>query len=81
VESPQWIEKSRQAKALIPADFSIDSSLYPLLCLMLIMHFGIGIGAAMVARRKGFNFQLWLIWGLIGGTVALVGAVLADRKV
>ncbi|HBS71432.1 MAG TPA: hypothetical protein DEP38_26610 [Cyanobacteria bacterium UBA9226] len=46
------------------------------LYLLLGLHCLIGITAAIVARKKGLNFQLWLILGLIGGTVALVAALL-----
>jgi hypothetical protein len=35
-----------------------------------------GAIAALVARRKRLNFRLWLILGLIGGTAALVAALI-----
>jgi len=35
-----------------------------------------GAIAALVAQRKGLNFCLWLILGLIGGTAALVAALI-----
>jgi hypothetical protein len=35
-----------------------------------------GAIAALVARRKGLNFRLWLILALIGGTAALVAALI-----
>lgn len=33
-----------------------------------------GLLATGVAQRKGYNLSFWLIWGLIGGTVAFVTA-------
>jgi hypothetical protein len=33
-----------------------------------------GLLAAGVAQRKGYPRVFWLIWGLIGGTVAFVTA-------
>ena len=50
------------------------------LYLLLGLHGIIGITAAMIARKKGLNFQLWLILGLIGGTVALVAVLLKPDR-
>lgn len=58
-----------------------DPSLYPQFYLLLTLHCLIGIGAAIVAQRKGFNTQFWLVIGLIGGTAALAVALLATSKV
>lgn len=46
------------------------------LYLLLGLHSIIGVTAAIIAQKKGLNFPLWLILGLIGGTVALVAALL-----
>lgn len=40
------------------------------------LHCIIGLVAAAVAQRRGFPAGKWLLWGLIGGTVALVSALL-----
>ncbi len=45
---------------------------FPTIYWMLTLHCIIGLLAAMIADRKGFNLNRWLLWGLIGGTVALV---------
>ncbi|OIP68906.1 hypothetical protein [Planktothrix paucivesiculata] len=41
-----------------------------------ILHGVIGAIAAFVAREKGRNYSQWLIIGLIGGTPALIVALL-----
>ncbi len=46
------------------------------LYLLLGLHCLIGVTAAIIAQKKGLNFRLWLILGLIGGTVVLVAALL-----
>jgi len=47
---------------------------------LLVLHCLIGLAAAQVAKRKGLNFSRWLTWGLIGGTPALVAALLSQEK-
>ncbi len=42
-------------------------------------HCLIGGLAAIVAQSKGRRLELWLIWGLIGGTVALITAIASPR--
>lgn len=49
----------------------------PALYIMLNLHCLIGGIAAVVAWRKGYPLGTWMIWGLIGGTIALVYALLA----
>lgn len=39
---------------------------------MLTLHCIIGVGAAIAAQRQGRSYGVWLAWGLIGGTVALM---------
>ncbi|MBO0349092.1 hypothetical protein J0895_08245 [Phormidium pseudopriestleyi FRX01] len=46
----------------------------PILYFLAVGHCIMGLLAARVAKRKGYNLSLWLIWGLIGGTVAFVTA-------
>ncbi len=58
------------------ADFPIDPTFYWLLT----FHCLIGIVAAVIARRKGRSLSLWLILGLIGGTAALIAALLMKEK-
>jgi len=48
--------------------------------LLLTLHCIIGIIAALLARRKGFDFRRWLIIGLIGGTPALIVALVVKPK-
>ncbi|WP_155967583.1 hypothetical protein [Kamptonema formosum] len=50
------------------------------MCVLLVLHCAIGLAAAQVAKRKGLNFSRWLTWGLIGGTPALVAALLSQEK-
>jgi|GEM_PF-1118062 len=42
---------------------------------MLLLHCAIGLVAAQLANRKGADLGLWLIWGMIGGTLSLVTAL------
>ncbi|MEM9005847.1 MAG: hypothetical protein AAGE59_20275 [Cyanobacteria bacterium P01_F01_bin.86] len=46
----------------------------PLAMLMFCLHCLVGFIAARVAYRKGANLRPWLIWGMIGGTLALITA-------
>jgi hypothetical protein len=56
--------------------FSLDLPIAANLYLLLGLHCIMGAIASLVARRKGLNFRLWLILGLIGGTAALVAALI-----
>ncbi|QQE66646.1 hypothetical protein GFS31_33460 [Leptolyngbya sp. BL0902] len=47
----------------------------PLLWLPMFLHCVIGLVAAQVASRKGYDLGLWLLWGLLGGTIALIDAL------
>lgn len=47
---------------------------------LMLLHCIIGAIAALVAQRKGLSFSRWLVWGLIGGTIALITALLAKPK-
>jgi hypothetical protein len=49
--------------------------------IMLLLHCLIGLVAAQLAYRKGANLGIWLIWGMIGGTLSLVTAVRLSAKV
>lgn len=46
----------------------------------MILHLFIGTAAAFVAKRRGNNFNLWLGFGLLGGTIALIAAFLLPAK-
>ncbi|MGD1929112.1 MAG: hypothetical protein ACFB12_09385 [Leptolyngbyaceae cyanobacterium] len=43
--------------------------------LLLLLHCLMGLLAAQLADRKGADLGKWLIWGMIGGTGALVTAL------
>jgi hypothetical protein len=47
----------------------------PLAYLPMFLHCVIGLVAAQVAQRKGYDLGLWMVWGMVGGTVALVDAL------
>lgn len=51
----------------------------PLLWLPMFLHCLIGLVAAQVAFRKGYDLGRWLLWGLLGGTVALIDALRRPR--
>ncbi|MGD1860563.1 MAG: hypothetical protein ACFB0E_11405 [Leptolyngbyaceae cyanobacterium] len=55
---------------LVAIDFS-----QPTVVFLSVLHCVIGLTAAQVAHRKGANRGLWLTWGLIGGTIALITAL------
>lgn len=42
--------------------------------IMMLLHCLIGLLAAQLAHNKGADLGRWLIWGMIGGTGALVTA-------
>ncbi|MGB3136914.1 MAG: hypothetical protein WBG38_08590 [Nodosilinea sp.] len=46
----------------------------PLAYVPLFLHCAIGLVAARVAHRKGYDLGLWMVWGMVGGTVALIDA-------
>lgn len=48
--------------------------------LMMFLHCLIGLIAAMVAYRNGRNLGIWLLWGLLGGTLALITAITALKS-
>lgn len=52
----------------------------PLLWLPMFLHCLIGLVAAQVAFRKGYDLSRWLLWGLVGGTVALIDALRRPRR-
>lgn len=39
---------------------------------LLLSHCAVGLVAAQIAQQKGYDLGKWLIWGTVGGTVALV---------
>lgn len=51
----------------------------PLVYIPLYLHCVIGLVAARVAHGKGYDLGLWLVWGAIGGTVALIDALRRPR--
>ena len=57
----------------IPGLPIIDSSL---IVPLMVLHLIIGGIAATVAFRKGRNLGLWIVVGAIGGTPALIAALL-----
>ena len=52
----------------------------PLIVLLTVLHCAVGTTAGLVAKRKGKNFPLWLVLGLIAGTFALIAAFLVPTK-
>jgi hypothetical protein len=48
--------------------------------LPLTIHGLLGVTAAIVADRKGLSLRRWLVIGIIGGTPALIAALLAKPK-
>ncbi len=52
----------------------------PLAYLPMFLHCVIGLVAAQVAQRKGYDLGLWMIWGMVGGTVALLDALRRPRQ-
>ncbi|MFH7242908.1 MAG: hypothetical protein ACHWZW_08670 [Spirulina sp.] len=51
----------------------------PLLWLPMFFHCLIGLVAAQVAFRKGYDLGIWLLWGTLGGTAALIDALRRPR--
>lgn len=47
---------------------------------LILLHFIIGLLAAIVADQKGHSFSLWLLIGAIGGTLGLIWALLTPAK-
>lgn len=47
----------------------------PLTYLPLFLHCMIGLVAARIAYRKGYDLGRWMLWGMVGGTLALVDAL------
>lgn len=45
---------------------------WPTFATLCLLHWVMGMAAAILARQKGLDFQSWLVKGLIGGTVAFV---------
>jgi hypothetical protein len=39
---------------------------------MMLSHCTVGLVAAQMAHRKGYDLGIWILWGTIGGTAALV---------
>ena len=53
---------------------------WQLFWILMTLHVFIGTAAAFVAKRRGNNFNLWLGFGLLGGTIALIAAFLLPAK-
>ncbi|NJL86935.1 MAG: hypothetical protein HC886_14755 [Leptolyngbyaceae cyanobacterium SM1_1_3] len=47
---------------------------------LLLLHCTMGLIAALLAQRKHLNFSIWFIWGMVGGTLALVTALAVPAK-
>ena len=60
----------------MPSNLPLDPTLY----LLLNLHCLLGGIAAVVAARKGYSLVRWLLWGLLGGTGALIVSVVMQRK-
>ncbi|MEL7313489.1 MAG: hypothetical protein AAFN08_00880 [Cyanobacteria bacterium J06559_3] len=54
--------------------FDLEFS-WPIAITMMVLHCVVGLTATRVASRKGADTAKWLLWGLIGGTVALITAL------
>jgi hypothetical protein len=54
----------------------LDPAFYPLL----FFHCSIGGIATLIAKQKGYNQWLWLLFGLIGGTVAFMVIISMKAK-
>ncbi|MEM9117672.1 MAG: hypothetical protein AAGD09_07305 [Cyanobacteria bacterium P01_F01_bin.56] len=59
----------------------LAASSFPLWMAVMLLHCEIGLVAAQIAHRKGANRRLWLIWGMIGGTLSLVTALRLPTQV
>jgi hypothetical protein len=60
---------------------SLAAIAFPLsVSFMLLLHCLIGLVAARIAYRNGGDLGVWMLWGAIGGTLALVTAVLKKRS-
>ena len=53
---------------------------WQLFWILMILHCFIGTAGAFMAKSRGRNFNLWLVWGLLGGTIALITAFLLPTK-
>ena len=53
---------------------------WQLFWILMILHLFIGTAAAFVAKRRGNNYNFWLGFGLLGGTIALIAAFLLPAK-
>ncbi len=53
---------------------------WQLFWILMILHCVVGTTAAFVAKSRGRNFNIWLGWGLLGGTIALITAFLLPAK-
>lgn len=60
----------------IMSKLPIDPTLY----LLLNLHCLLGGIAAVIAARKGYSLGRWLLWGLVGGTGALLVSVVMKHK-
>ncbi|WP_263970673.1 hypothetical protein [Leptolyngbya sp. KIOST-1] len=60
--------------------FATMADTLPLAYFPLFLHCLIGLVAAQVAHRKGYDLGLWLVWGMVGGTVALIDAWRRPRR-
>lgn len=58
----------------------MTDSIPPVYVLML-SHCVIGLAAAQIAQRKGYDLGRWMIWGAIGGTAALVDVLRRPSRV
>jgi hypothetical protein len=58
------------------SNFYLDPAFYPLL----FFHCSIGAIATLIAKQKGYNQWIWLIFGLIGGTFAFMTILLMKDR-
>lgn len=79
----QWIESEEvESEEIVLTDLLFDPRLAPQWYLIpLVVHCLMGTLAAIAAHKKGLNLRRWIIFGIIGGTPALIAAILAKPKV
>lgn len=62
---------------MLPVEISLNIRLFYFL---LFLHCLIGSIGALVAANKGYNRLIWLLLGLLGGTLTLVMTLTLDQK-
>jgi hypothetical protein len=65
---------------ILSSDLLLHLPWMPIGLSLMVLHCMIGVIAAISAHQRGLSFQRWIWIGLLGGTIALIAALMLPPK-